>query len=29
MLKKELATEGFVITYWNPVNENVGSHVAA
>jgi hypothetical protein len=28
-LKKELAADGFVITYWNAVNDNVGSDVAA
>ena len=28
-LKKELASDGFVITYWNSVSENVGRDVAA
>lgn len=28
-LKKELASDGFVITYWNSVSENVGREVAA
>lgn len=29
LLKKELASHGFVITYWNSVSEKVGSDEAA
>jgi hypothetical protein len=28
-LKKELAADGFVITYWNAVSDNVWNDVAA
>lgn len=28
-LKKELAADGFVITYWNSVSDNVWNDVAA
>jgi hypothetical protein len=28
-LKRELAADGFVITYWNPVNEHVWKDTAA
>ena len=28
-LKKALADDGFVITYWNAVCDSVGEHVAA
>ena len=28
-LKKTLAADGFVITYWNPVSDNVWNDVAA
>ena len=29
ILKKQLAADGFVITYWNPVSDTVSDDVAA